>query len=187
MKLKYYLVMGAIVLLGILASVVQVQRKKIQRQSDRIDRLLTNVETLLDDTAQQTALFLTQRELTGKVLAERDSLANALKIRPRTITKFIDRIVTQHDTTEIMVPVRVKNDTTFIISDIQPCYTWEGTAVLTGDSLIVKRNLFDYHNKITEIFFWKRNFPIFGKKKFFQQTSLECGSQKTKEINILRK
>jgi len=146
---------------------------------------------LMAENRTETTLFLKQKELSGQLLKERDSLANALKIRPKTITKFVDRVITEHDTVPGKVPVTEISKNTWKISDSDKCWTWTGIAKLSNDSLNVTRTLFDYHNKITDVF-WSQRAKQFlwfriGKKKTYHKTMSECGDVSTKEINILKK
>ena len=184
LKFKFYIA-GAVVLI-ILIGIIQGQHKAIQKRNAKIERLTINIGGLLQDNATQTALFLTQKEITGKVSFQRDSLAEALKLRPKQVTKYIDRIITERITDTILVKVTKLIDSTYFISDKDKCFVWEGMAVIEKGQMDVKRLLFEYKNEVADVFYWKRNWFL-GKKKFYQQTIQTCGESKTLEVTIVKK
>jgi hypothetical protein len=165
---------------------IGIQTKKIKAQDNKIVRLADNIDQLLQENVTQTALILTQKEITGKVSLQRDSLANALKIRPKQVTKYIDRVITEviRDTIEVKVVKQI--DSTYFISDKDKCFTWEGIAIIERGDMEVKRLLFEYKNEIADVFFWKRKWFL-AKKKYYQQTIQTCGESKTLEVSIIKR
>ena len=184
-SIKQYLIVFVIIF--IFAFVAGLQNKRIKIQNDKIVRLTNNIEQLLQENVTQTTLFLIQQEVMGQIKFKRDSLANLLKIRPATIIKYIETVIIQHDTSLIEVPVLIAGQNFWKISDIDKCFTWKADAFLKNDSLSVQRTLFNYHNKIYDIFWWKRKFPLIGKKKYYQKSIPECGEVQEKIINFVRK
>ncbi len=164
-----------------------VQRKTIRLQNEKIARLTDNIQQLIDDSVNQEVLYLTEKELSKAMKFERDSIAAVLNIRPKTITKYVEKVIYQRDTIVKFIPVVQKSDTTWSFTDNGECYVYKGTVFYTGDSVKVQKNDFIYTNEIIDTYFWKRKFPIFGKKKYFQESFSKCGGVSNKEINIVRK
>ena len=186
-KIKLY---GILILVGFLAVAVvgyNVQQKTIKRLRDKNERLTQNMESLLDDNANLEHLRLSKDEVIGNIKRERDSLAEALKIRPKQIIRYIDRVITQHDTIIKEIPVKVVNDTTWLLNDSERCWDYKANVVLSDNLLSAKRLEFSYHNSIVDVFYWRRTFPIIGKKKFYQDSKPSCGSVSTKEIEFIKK
>jgi hypothetical protein len=187
--LKY--IIGALVVF-LLISVAQnwFQKRKIDNLKAEKDRLTENQRQLIADKQQQTTLILTQREVTGKVLAERDSLANALKIRPKTITKIVKETIIDIDTVNKIVYVNPVEDNLWFLSDSDKCWYWEASAMLNGADLNIERTYFSYENRIDDVFWWSRRKILFlriGKKEYFQKLIPKCGTVNTRIIEIKKK
>ena len=183
-KIKLYLIIGAVLFLAGSVVTVNIQAKIIKKRNETIDRLQYNVNELLTDNDNLKVLTFTEKELKGKYLRERDSLAGVLKIRPKTIEKIVTNVIRQTDTVYYYLPVVQKTDTSWTFIDNGNCYVYKGTVYYSDDSCFVEKNDFFYQNKIDNVYYWKRNFPIFGKKKFYQKSLPECGEVETTEINI---
>jgi hypothetical protein len=165
-------------------------KNKLDKARSEIERLKDNQAQLLASRAQDQALILTQKELTGKVLAERDSLAKALKIRPKEVIKFIDRIVKETNTDTVEVESTFLQNMTWHLADGDQCWKWEADAQLNELDLEVNRTLFDYRNKSTEVYWWQRRKFLglrIGKKEYYAKILPECGEVQTKSIEIKRK
>ena len=153
-------------------------------------RLLSNQNQLSQENNSQIELTLKKDEFI-KVLSDslKQSLA-LLKIKPKTIIKYEERVITQRDTIIKEVPVSVLKKDSWLIHDEGKCYLWEGVASLSNDSLNVRKINFSYHNKVTDIYrkVPKRKLlgiiPI-GKKIVHTQTS-DCGETISKVINIIK-
>jgi len=189
-KLLKYVIGGLVVFLLILA--YQGWRLKIRLDiaKTEIERLKSNQQQLLAEKQQETYLLLTQKELTGKVLAERDSLSKVLQIKPKTIIKFVDRIVkeTKHDT--IPIESTWLNDMTWHLADGDKCWKWEADAQLVENDLDINRTLFEYRNKSSEVYWWQRKKFIglrIGRKEYYQKVLPECGEILTRSIEIKKK
>jgi len=169
---------------------VKIQAKKIKAQKEEIDRVQLNNMQLMGENRQKTTLVLKERELTGKVLAERDSLAKALRIKPKQIEKIITNTLIDHDTIPVPVPVYISRQNFWKIKDSGSCFKWQADAFLLNDSLSVNRTLFFYSNKTTDVYFKERPrkflFIRFGKWQYKQKIDSECGGISTKEITFLR-
>jgi len=189
MTKKYITVLLAVFLL-ILAWQGWQLKNKLDKARSEIERLKDNQVQLLASRAQDQALILTQRELTGKVLAERDSLAKALKIRPKEVIKFVDRIVKETNTDTVEVESTFLQNMTWHLADGDQCWKWEADAKLNDFDLDVTRTLFDYRNKSTEVYWWQRRKFIglrIGRKDYYQKVLPECGDILTRSIEIKKK
>ena len=189
-KLLKYITGVLFVFLLILAWQGWQLKNKLDKARSEIERLKDNQAQLLASRAQDQALILTQKELTGKVLAERDSLAKALKIRPKEVIKFIDRIVKETNTDTVEVESTFLQNMTWHLADGDQCWKWEADAQLNELDLEVNRTLFDYRNKSTEVYWWQRRKFLglrIGKKEYYAKILPECGEVQTKSIEIKRK
>lgn len=189
-KILKYISGGLVVFLLILAWQGWQLKNKLDKAKSEIERLKDNQAQLLASRAQDQALILTQRELTGKVLAERDSLAKALKIRPKEVIKFVDRIVTETTRDTVEVESTFLQNMTWHLADGDQCWKWEADAKLNDLDLDVTRTLFDYRNKSTEVYWWQRRKFIglrIGRKDYYQRVLPECGEILTRSIEIKKK
>ncbi|MEN6569044.1 MAG: hypothetical protein ABFC18_03425 [Rikenellaceae bacterium] len=155
-----------------------------------IQRLKDNQQSLIDDAKQSFALLIKEKELTGQLLRERDSLATALKIKPKQVIKFVDRIVTEKITDTVEVESTFLQNMTWHLADSDKCWKWEGEAQLNDLDLDVKRSLFEYKNKSTEVYWWQRKKWLglrIGKKEYFQRVTPECGEIVTRSVEIVKK
>jgi hypothetical protein len=189
-KLLKYITGGLFVFLLILAFQAWRLQSQVDKAKQEIKRLEDNQAQLLASKAQDQALILTQRELTGKVLAERDSLAKALKIRPKEVIKFVDRIVKETNTDTVEVESTFLQNMTWHLADGDQCWKWEADAKLNDFDLDVTRTLFDYRNKSTEVYWWQRRKFLglrIGRKDYYQRVLPECGEILTRSIEIKKK
>ena len=189
-NIKLILIGLVVLFLASAVVTVNIQAKKIKARDAEIARVQQNNMQLMGENRTQTTLVLKERELTGKVLAERDSLAERLKIRPKQITKIITKTVIQKDTVIQKVPVYISGQNFWKIKDAGPCFKWQADAFLKDDSLSVNRALFSYSNKTTDVFFKERPrkflFIRFGKWQYKQKIDSECGGVSTKEITFIK-
>ena len=189
-KIFEYITGGLFVFLLVLAWQGWRLKNKLDYARTEIERLKDNQEQLLASRQQDQALILTQKELTGKVLAERDSLAKALKIRPKEIIRYVDRVIIETTRDTVEVESTFLQDMTWHLSDGDQCWKWEADAKLNDFDLDVTRTLFDYRNKSTEVYWWQRRkflwFRI-GRKDYYQRVLPECGDILTRSIEIKKK
>lgn len=189
-KITRFVIGGLIIFLVLVAWQGYSSYKALVKARQEIERLKLNQQQLLAEKQQETYLLLTQKELTGKVLAERDSLAKALKIRPKEIIKFVDRIITEHDTVITEVESTWLKDMSWHLTDGDKCWKWEADAQLDGNDLNVNRTLFDYRNKSSEVYWWQRRKFIglkIGRKEYYQKVLPECGEMTVRSIEIKKK
>lgn len=189
-KIVRYIIGGLVVFLLILAFQAWRLQNQVDKAKQEIQRLEDNQRQLLAAKQQDIALLLTQKELTGKVLAERDSLAKALKIRPKEVIKFVDRIVKETNTDTVEVESTFLQNMTWHLADGDQCWKWEADAKLNELDLDVTRTLFDYRNKSTEVYWWQRRKFLglrIGRKDYYQKVLPECGEILTRSIEIRKK
>jgi hypothetical protein len=179
-------VFSFVVICGI---VFKCQRTKIVQLNSENKRLSDNNYQLFTQKQQETTLYLKERELSKVLHRERDSLAKSLLIRPKQVLVIKTEIQTIHDTVIKPVQVLVYGQNFWKISDKDKCWLWEADALLKNDSLQVNRTNFDYHNKMTEVYYKKAPHIWFirtGKWKFFTQKSMECGNISTEEFHFVK-
>ena len=181
-KLKTYLIIGAVLFLIAAVITVNIQSKIIKKRNSEIVRLESNNYQLMSDARQQTNLYFREKEITGKLKRERDSLAGVLKIKPKQITKIIyidNKII---DTVRLMVPVERLSKTEWMLRDSTKCLLYVAKLILEGDSLKSERQLFESDNRITQLFWRERSkkflFIHFGKWKNYQKIENNCGDPK---------
>lgn len=165
--------------------------KQIERRDAEINRLVRNQHELMAASEQQTTLILKQKELSGKYLSERDSLAKLLKIRPKEVMKYIDRVIVEKVTDTVEVESSIINDMQWKLYDGGQCWAWKADAELNDLDLIVNRTNFLYKNKIVDVFWWERQGKFLwwkvGRKQYFHKVIPECGEVTTKSIEIIKK
>jgi len=184
-RLKLILIGIAILIIASAFVTVNIQAKKIAKLNSENARLESNNFQLMADGREQTNLYLRQREITGKIKLERDSIAKALKIKP----KYIDRIITidlsTHDTVKVPIPVIISGKNEWNFTDSSKCLKIAYNAKLIGDSLKVVRTSLDNDNKITQVFYKKRPHRFifrFGKWQYLQKISSDCDGVKYQNI-----
>jgi hypothetical protein len=165
---------------------VKIQSGRINRLKTEIGRLAENNYQLLEDSRQITILHLREKEVTGRLKHERDSLAAALKIKPKQVEKII--YITSHVKDTIPKPVYINklDGHTWVLRDSGKCWRYVSRLTLTGDSLQGERQLYENNNLITETFYKKRShrflFIQFGKWQYLQRISATCGDPVYKAI-----
>lgn len=185
-NIKLYLQIGGVILIIILAGLYGNERRLKLIEKAEKERVKENQENLMKENKDLVVLNLRKDEITGKIKRERDSLADALEIKPKQIIKYVDRWITKIDSVPKYIPLEKPNDSTYFLSDKGDCFTYEAMIVLENDSMRFVRLLHKEENKLTETFYWYRNW-LLGKKKFTQVTTAKCGETTTLEINILKK
>lgn len=180
--------MVAIIVIGLFISLFTLYNQGIKKDIE-IARLEFNNFQLLRDTQEQTVLYLKQKEVTGKLRLQLDSLAGALRVKPKQIEKIIYRTITEKDTVVKEIPVFF-NKTHWEISDTGKCFIWQGMAFLSDTTLKVIRTEFSYQNKTTEVYYRKRPrqflFFKFGKWVNMRKDSTECGQINLREFNFAK-
>lgn len=189
MKIKSILIALVVIFVTGLLLKVRIQAGKIDRLETDNTRLDSNIRNLLYENIQITNLVLSQKEVTGKVKRERDSLAKELEVKPKQITKVVTITNTVHDTIKESIPVYITGQDTWQIADSGECWKWAANAFKQGDSLKVERTLFEYNNKTTQTFYKKAPhiwFIRIGKWRYLQRISSNCGEPKLQSIEFIK-
>lgn len=187
-KIKTYLIIAAFLFLAAAVITVNVQAKKLIKLRADNFRLEGNQFSLMSDARQQTNLYLKEHEVTGRLKRSRDSLAAALKVKPKQIEKIVYIDNSTHDTIPKEVPVYMTGTGGWKITDGNDCFKWSANAFLRGDSLKVERILFENNNRITQTFYRKRPYRFlfikYGKWNYLQKISSTCGSSTIETFNF---
>jgi len=189
-KLSRFIIGGLVIFLILVAWQGYSSYKSLVKARQEIERLKDNQQQLIDDATHSFDLLIKEKELTGKLLRERDSLSTALKIRPKEVIKWVDRIVTEKITDTVEVESTILQNMTWHLADGDKCWRWEGEAELNDLDLDVKRTLFEYRNKSTEVYWWQRRKFLglrIGRKDYYQKVLPECGEILTRSIEIRKK
>ncbi len=137
-----------------------------------------------------TILLLREKEVTGRLKRERDSLAKVAGIRPKNIIRLQYTTVQLSLTHPQPVTVKPSGKNTWQINDSTNCFVWRGSALLEGDSLRVNRLLFRYDAKVNSMYYKKRPHKFlgipWGRFIFTEVSSSDCGSVQVKQINFTR-
>jgi hypothetical protein len=188
--MKKYIYGFIAVIIGLLILETRIQSGKISRLKIENSRVQANNVQLFGEKRQQTTLYLKEKELTRELSTQRDSLAKALKIRPKQVEKIVYRDNTIRDTVIKEVPVIISGKNEWKISDKDKCWSWNAIANLNGDSLKVNRTGFDYHNRTTETYYQKRPkkflFIHYGKKQNYIEIKPECGEVTVKSFVFVK-
>jgi hypothetical protein len=187
-KLKNYSILVFVGFILILAVMNYFKDRKIERQNAEIFRLANNQNELLDQNNHHVDLILKKDEFIKNLDDSLKQALKELKIKPKTVVKVEERTVTIRDTIVKEVPVYVLKRDTWLISDSDKCFIWEGIASLTHDSLNVRRINFSYQNKTTDIFTATRPkkflFIRYGRKVITQTSQSKCGKETSRVITI---
>ena len=190
MTLKGYIYTFVAVIIVTLLVENRIQSGKIDRQKVEIGRLNDNNLQLMADNRQQTTMYLKEKEVTGRIKVERDSLAKSLKIAPKQITKIVEVKTVVHDTIRKEVPVQAIGKDSWKISDKGECWSWSGVASLKNDSLHVQRQNFEYDNTTTPVYYRVRPhkflFIKYGKWVNKVSVTSKCGSPSITEFNFIK-
>jgi len=189
-KVKTGLIIFAVLFLAGTVITVNIQTKKIKRLKLENTRLDNNNYQLMSDNRKQTNLVLKEKEVTGKLKRERDSLAKSLQIKPKNITEIKYQTITIRDTVKVPVPVAITGKNEWLLRDSTKCLKYVAKLVLKGDSLIAERQLLEDNNRITETFYRVRPhkflFIKFGKWVYKQKIDSECGETTIKTFTFIK-
>ena len=189
-KIKTYLLIFAVLFCGSSVVLNNIQSKKIIQLETENSRVQSNNAQLMGDNLQKTTLVLRKNEINKELSKKIDSLAEALKIRPKEIIKIVTETITEIDS--IPYPVIVDNvgQNFWKLKDSGDCFIWQADAFLKDDSLNINRTLFDYHNEVTNTFYKERPhkflFIKYGKWVYKQKIDAQCGGVKVKEIQFIK-
>lgn len=179
----------------VLITAWQLKSMTDKRNTERADkeRWQNNYMEANKTARENKNIVLTQKEFLKQKDTRISKLLDSLNIKPKTVTKYVERVIIQHDTTVQEVPVEKIATGTYKIKDSGPCFTWSGiVTVLSQDSLNIKRTAFEYENTFREIsvnrtlkgkfLFWK----IYDKKQADVKIIPECGVEVIKTVNIIK-
>lgn len=190
MKLTGYIIGGLITFVLILAFQTWQKDRRITELSSEVERLELNLQNLIAENKQQTALILTKDEWLRVSADSIQTLLKALKIRPKQVVKYIEREVKEVIRDTVEVESEWLKDVTWKLSDKDKCWRWEAEATLNELDLDVNRTFFEYKNASTDIYYWQRKKILFlkiGKKEYYQKHLPECGTESVREITIIKK
>lgn len=190
-KTKLILIVIAILLIGGLASLYQLEHKARVLADADVERLRENINQLSIDTAHRTTIILKEKELSGKYLTQRDSLAKALKIRPKAITKIVERTITLVEKDTVEVAVNQYGEISWSVQDSGACWKWEADLQIVDDYPELKRTFFGYDNTTIEAYYkrlkWKFLFiHVYDKNKIDVVAKSKCGEEVTQIVEILK-
>jgi hypothetical protein len=183
-KVKLIILIAVIVLIGALASGLQIYFKKYQSEKAERERLWNNNLQLTAEKRTHLALIYTKDEFIRVISDSLRKSLDSLKIKPKQVIKVIYRTLTDIDTVNHTVFVDYRK-THWLVSDTGNCFIWSGMAFLSDTSLKVTRTDFKYENSLPELYWTERPhkflFIKWGKRKVKHITSPKCGgiSQET--------
>lgn len=190
MTLKKFIYITVAVIVTVLLVSNMIQEGKIQRLKTENSRISNNNLQLMSDNRTQTTLYLTQKEITGKVKEKLDSASKALKIAKKQVAKIVEVKTTIHDTIPKEVPATYAGKDQWKISDSDKCWSWAGIASLKNDSLHVVRTGFDYDNTTTPVYYRERpkHFLFIKYGKWVNKVSItsKCGVPSITEFNFIK-
>lgn len=170
--------------------IVFYQFKKIQNQNVNISRLENNWNQQIVKNSTIVNLLLSEQEQSGQLTRSKDSLSKLLQIKPRQIQKIVYITINETDTIKVNVPVYHINKNEWILRDSGSCFKYVSNLKLSGDSLKAIRQLFEYNNKTTEVFYKKRPYKFlfikYGRWRYLQSLTSECGSAQEKNIQFIK-
>lgn len=188
-NIKLYFFSFLLLCIILLSAGYNARGKKIDFLKDEGIRKDSNIENLLSENRQITSEVYRQKEVTGRVKSERDSLAKKLDIKPKQITKIITITNTVHDTVSKLIPVVIEGRNEWTFTDTTKCLKVAYNAKLVNDSLIVRRTLLEDKNKTTQTFYKKAPHVWFirtGKWKYLQKIESTCGEPVINTIQFIK-
>lgn len=179
----------------VLITAWQLKSMTDKRNSERSDKeqWQSNYMEANKTARENKNIVLKQKEF----LSQKDDriyrLIDSLNIKPKTVTKYVERVIIQHETDTINVVTEKIATGVYKISDSGPCFTWTGIATIAeGSPLEIKRTGFDYQNKFKEITINRTLkgkflfFKVWDKKKADVKIIPECGDEVIKTVNIIK-
>lgn len=191
------IIIGVIVLLFFSMGVtIQVLSRKYKAEKADRERLWQNNLALTAQNMQYTKLLFTKDEFIQQMSDTLKKALNDLKIKPKTITKIVERTITDRvvDTVEVEVEVNPIADLSWSIQDTAKCWTWKAELEMIDNYPEIHRTYFEYENKTTDYFYKtkvrdeNRKFLFWHlKKKVIKQVTVpKCGEATEKTIEIIK-
>ena len=191
-KVKNFGLIVLAVFVLILAWQVNRYTKRYNEMKSNADRLFQNNLQLTSNNRELQSLNYTKAEFLKIANDSIKVLLKKMSVPIKVVTKIVEKTVTVNDTVIKEVPVYLVAKNEWKISDRDKCWTWQGIAKLTDDSLSVKRTAFTYQNKTTDVYHRKMKgkflfFRIYSRKEIEMNSVSECGDSFTKIINVTKK
>lgn len=196
-KLLKYISGGLLVFLLIFAWQGWVLKNKLVKARQDIERLTENQKQLLDEKSKDVIIIQTKDEFISTLTDANDSLLKELKIRPKTVTKIVERIEKQIIRDTVPMDVNPYKDMGWrlrdsIIIDNTVCMRYGADVWLDGYDLGAQRVRYENYDKTIEVCHrrlkWKFLFiRVYEKDKIDIVSKSTCGKEtQTKTIEIIR-
>lgn len=190
MKLKTILLALAIFLITGLFIKVKFDQIKINNLQYETDRYKTNWYNAMSDANDNKAYYLKEKDLSASLKAERDNLAEKLKVKPKQIERIVKVETLIIDTVIKEIPVKPILNGWEFTDTINKCTVYKGAVSLTDTGISVKRTGFFDADTITSTYYRKRPhkflFLRYGKYENFVSTESNCGKAKTEQFNFIK-
>ena len=185
------IIIGVIVLLFFSMGVtIQTLSRKYQQEKADRERLWQNNLALTAQNLQHKKVIYTKNEFMRILSDSLKKTLDDLAIKPKTVTKIVERVVIDRVTDTIKVPVTPTSDLTWSISDTDKCWIWKAELEMIDDYPEIERTLFEYRNKTMDYFYSYRPHKFlcirYGKKQIKQITVPECGEATEKIIEVIK-
>ena len=189
-KVKAIIVGVIVVLFFSMGVTIRHFYKSHKYEKARAERLWQNNLELSAKDRQHTKVIYSKEEFI-KILSDSLKTAlNDLKIKPKTVTKIVERVITDRDTIEVEVSVNPLAELSWTVQDSGKCWRWEAELAMVDDFPDIDRTLFEYRNKTMDYYYWYRPKKFlwfhYGKKKIKQVTVPECGQANEKIIEVIK-
>jgi hypothetical protein len=190
-KINIYLIGAAIVIFCAAVMAANLYRQRFLQQRDRADRLLENQSQLLQRSASYKKLYITHKELADTKDARIDSLLSELKVKPKHVTRYVER---WHHTVDTII----KRDTLVVLADkytwpfvdTSSCFIFAGN-VLIGENVVLEVTRREYTNQTTEVAYLERSKKFLGIRygplsaKIYVKNT--CGADQIRDIEVVKK
>lgn len=196
-KIVRYIIGGLIFFLLILAWQGWSLKNRLDQAKRDIDRLQENQKQLLDEKNNNQVIIQTKNEFISTLTSEKDSLLKELNIRPKTVTKIVERIEKQIVKDTVLLEVDKYKDMGWRLKDSIKvdnfvCMRYEADVWLDGYDLGAQRTRYENYDKTIEVCHrrlkWKFLFiRVYEKDKVDIVSKSTCGKEaQTKTIEIIR-
>jgi hypothetical protein len=190
-KLKLYIVLALFALLCGMVIALNIYRTKFLQEQMRAERLALNQAQLINESSNYKRLYLTQKEFTVGKDARIDSLLAELKVKPKQVTRYVERWHYSVDTiVRIDTLIVLPDNYTWPFADTTNCFMFAGN-IKIGQEVIMEVNRREYTNKTTEVAYLERSKRFLGIKygPFVARLYVKntCGGDIVKDIEVIKK
>ena len=193
-KVKLIILIAVIVLIGALASGLQIYFKKYKAEKADKERLSLNNMQLMAENRQNIDLKLTLKEFKASMSTKIDSILKVAEIASKQVKTITVNNTYYIDSSKTVIrpePEISNSDTTYPFIDIKDCFTVGGYMKIQNDRPELVINKREFKNEVTIVGYEKRPHKIWfvrwGKKQTYIETSSDCGETKTTQIEIVKK